>query len=75
MANSKVRDSIAIFYKLNHKEGKKYTYDHFKSSGMSKAGIYKILARFDEHGNVDFKRKKGKIMKADQHGLKSFTKK
>ena len=26
--------SIAIFYKLNHKEGKKYIYDHFKNSGM-----------------------------------------
>ena len=55
MANSKVCDSIAIFYKLSHKEDKKYTYDHFKNSGMSKAGIYKILARFEEHRNVDCK--------------------
>ena len=31
------------------------TYDHFKNSGMSKAGIYKILTRFDESGNVDCK--------------------
>ena len=31
------------------------TYDHFKNSGMSKAGIYNILARFDESGNVDSK--------------------
>ena len=46
MANSKVRDFIAIFYKLNHKEGNNY--DHFKNSGMSKADIYKFLARFDE---------------------------
>ena len=61
MANSK----FAFFYKLNHKEDKKYTYDHFKNSGMSKAGIYKILARFEEHRNVDCKGKKGKIMKAD----------
>ena len=55
MMNSKVRNSIAIFSKLNHKDGKKYTYDHFKHSGMSKAGIYKILTRFDESGNVDCK--------------------
>ena len=51
MANSNSK----IFHKLNHKEDKKYTYDHFKNSGMSKAGIYKILTRFDESGNVDCK--------------------
>ena len=36
------------------------TYDHFKNSGMSKAGIYKILARFDERGNVDCQCKTGR---------------
>ena len=60
MMNSKVRDSIAIFSKLNHKDAKKYTYDHFKIIGMSKAGIYKILARFDERGNVDCQCKTGR---------------
>ena len=57
MANTKVRNSIAVFYKLNHKEGKKYTYDHFKNCGMPRAGIYKILARFDERGNDHLKGK------------------
>ena len=61
MANSNSK----FFHKLNHKKAKKYTYDHFKNRGMSKAGIYKILARFEEHRNVDCKGKKGKIMKAD----------
>ena len=51
MANSNSK----FFHKLNHKKAKKYTYDHFKNRGMSKAGIYKILARFDESGNVDSK--------------------
>ena len=53
MEAKKRRDSITTFYKLNHKEAKKYTYDHFKDCGLSQAGIYKILARFDEHENVD----------------------
>ena len=74
-----IGDSIAIFYKLNHKEGKKYTYDHFKNCGLSRAGIYKILARFDKFDMVPilkmFDHLKGKIMKADQHGLRSLTKK
>ena len=64
---AKLRNFIAIFYELNHKEGKSYTYKHFKHSGLSRAGIYKILARFD---NL-----KAKIKKADQHGLRSLTKK
>ena len=51
MANSNSK----FFHKLNHKKAKKYTYDHFKNRGMSKAGIYKILARFDKSGNVDRK--------------------
>ena len=72
MAAKKKRDSIAIFYELNHNEGKKYTYKHFKDCGLSKMGIYKIMARFDECGNVD--RLKTKIKKADQHGLRSLTK-
>ena len=55
VAAKKRRDSIAIFYDLSHKEGKKYTYDHFKDCGLSQAGIYKILTRFDERGNVDRK--------------------
>ena len=72
MAAKKKRDSIAIFYELNHNEGKKYTYKHFKDCGLSKMGIYKIMARFDECGNVDHL--KAKIKKADQHGLRSLTK-
>ena len=55
MTAKKTRDSIAIFHKLNHNKGKKYTYDHFKKCGLSKAGIYYILARFDECGTVDQK--------------------
>ena len=53
MAAKKKGDSIAIFYELNHKKGKSYTYHHFKKCGLSRDGIYKILARFDERENVD----------------------
>ena len=60
MAAKKKRDSIAIFYELNHNEGKKYTYKHFKDCGLSKMGIYKIMARFDECGNVDRKSGSGR---------------
>ena len=66
MAAKKKRDSIAIFYELNHNEGKKYTYKHFKDCGLSKMGIYKIIKMFDHL--------KAKIKKADQHGLRSLTK-
>ena len=55
MAPAKLRDSVAKFYELHHKEGKKYTYDHFKNCGLSKSGIYYILERFDERGNVEQK--------------------
>ena len=51
----KKRDSIAMFYELNHNKGKKYTYEHFKKCGLSERGIYYILARFDERGSVDQK--------------------
>ena len=40
MATKKRRDSIGIFYELNHNEGKKYIYDHFKNCGLSKSAIY-----------------------------------
>ena len=59
-AKEKVRDSVAIFYKLNHNKGKSYTYKHFKHSGLSRAVIYKILSRFDENGNVDRKSGSGR---------------
>ncbi len=72
MAAKKKRDSIAIFYELNHNEGKKYTYKHFKDCGLSKMGIYK---EFDMDPIIKmFDHLKAKIKKADQHGLRSLTK-
>ena len=47
--------SIADFYKIHQEKGKAYTYNNFKTSGYSKAGIYKIMSKFDEMGNVDHK--------------------
>ena len=47
--------SIADFYKIHQEKGKAYTYNNFKTSGYSKAGIYKIMSKFDEMGNVDRK--------------------
>ena len=55
MAAKEKRDSIAMFYKLNHNKGKKYTYEHFKKCGLSERGIYYILTRFDECGSVERK--------------------
>ena len=49
------RQSIADFYKIHQEKGKAYTYNNFKTSGYSKAGIYKIMSKFDEMGNVDRK--------------------
>ena len=46
------RQSIADFYKIHQEKGKAYTYNNFKTSGYSKAGIYKIMSKFDEMGNV-----------------------
>ena len=54
-AAKKKRDSIATFYELNHNKGRTYTYNHFKNCGLSRRGIYYILARFDERGNVEQK--------------------
>ena len=59
MATKKRRNSIGLFYELNHNEGKKYTYDHFKNCGLSKSAIYYIMARFDERENVDHKSEYG----------------
>ena len=78
MAAKKKCDSIALFYKLNHKKGKSYTFHLFKNCGLSRKGIYNILARFDERGNVDRKSGSGRfcpIRKADQDGKRSLTKK
>ena len=77
MAAKKKRDSIGIFYELNHKEGKKYTYDHFKDCGLTKRGIYKILIWILDMEPIIkmFDHLKAKIRKADQHGLRSLTKK
>ena len=41
MAAKKKCDSIALFYKLNHKKGKSYTFHLFKNCGLSRKGIYK----------------------------------
>ncbi len=46
---------IADFYKIHQEKGKAYTYNNFKTSGYSKAGIYKIMFKFDEMGIVDHK--------------------
>ena len=46
------RQSIADFYKIHQEKGKAYTYNNFKTSGYSKAGIYKIMSKLDEMGNV-----------------------
>ena len=76
MGTKKRRDSIGLCYELNHNEGKKYTYDHFKNCGLSKSAIYYIMARFDMAPILKmFDHLKCKIMKADQHGLHSLTKK
>ena len=55
MGTKKRRDSIGLRYELNHNEGKKYTYGHFKNCGLSKSAIYYIMARFDWRGIVDHK--------------------
>ena len=67
-------DSIALFYELNHKKGKKYTYDHFKDCGPSQLGIYKILTRFDERGNVDRKSGQGRPKSLTNQNKKKVTK-
>ena len=59
MGTKKRRDSIGLCYELNHNEGKKYIYDHFKNCGLSKSAIYYIMARFDERENVDHKSEYG----------------
>ena len=59
MGTKKRRDSIGLCYELNHNEGKKYIYDHFKNCGLSKSAIYDIMARFDERENVDHKSEYG----------------
>ena len=58
--------SIADFYKIHQKKGKAYTYNNFKTSGYSKAGIYKIMSKFDEMGNVDQKSGSGRPPKLYQ---------
>ena len=55
MELKKLRESIAIFYDLNRKHGKKYTYHHFEKCGLAKSSIYDIMARFDKRGTVDHK--------------------
>ena len=47
--------SIFIIYEIINN-----TYKHFKNSGLSRSGIYNILARFDENGNVDRKSGSGR---------------
>ena len=78
MKDQKLCDLIALFYKLHHEKGKSYTFIHFKNSGLSKAGIYKIMQRFDERGNVDQKAGSGRpkrlSKKADEQGLRSINK-
>ena len=59
MGTKKRRDSIGLCYELNHNEGKKYIYDHFKNCGLSKSAIYYIMTRFDERENVDHKSEYG----------------
>ena len=69
------RQSIADFYKIHQEKGKAYTYNNFKTSGYSKAGIYKIMSKFDEMGNVDrksFENLQVKINSANQNGLDSL---
>ena len=56
--------SIADFYKIHQEKGKAYTYNNFKTSGYSKAGIYKIMSKFDEMGNVDRKSGSGRPPKS-----------
>ena len=71
--------SMADFYKIHQEKGKAYTYNNFKTSGYSKAGIYKIMSKFDEMGNVDHKsggsrplKRDQKIKSANQNGLDSL---
>ena len=63
--------SIADFYKIHQEKGKAYTYNNFKTSGYSKAGIYKIMSKFDEMGNLD-RKSTGQINSAKQNGLDSL---
>ena len=67
-----LRESIKTFYELHHHKGKVYTFDQFKQYGLAKSSIYDIIARFDIRM---FDHLKTKIMKADEHGLRSLTKK
>ena len=80
MKDQKLCDLIALFYKLHHEKGKSYTFIHFKNSGLSKAGIYKIMQRFDEGRNVDrkagsgrpkrlSKKEKGRLIKDVNHNI------
>ena len=53
---------IQILSKMS--KGKAYTYNNFKTSGYSKAGIYKIMSKFDKMGNVDRKSGSGRPPKS-----------
>ena len=67
--------SIAELYKIHQEKGKAYIYNNFKTSGYRKAGIYKIMSKFDEKGNVDhkmFEHLQVKINSFNQNGLVSF---
>ena len=61
MEGQKLRDSIALFYKLNSEKGKSYTYSHYKEFDMEP-----IIRMFE---NLKFK-----IRKADEQGLRSINK-
>ena len=52
MKGQKLLISFANFYELHKKKGKTLTYNDFKNSWLSKAGIYKIMKTFHERRSV-----------------------
>ena len=73
LANSKVCDSIAIFYKKNEVYANNWS---AKNRDQLVRKIQKCSKEFDMAPILKmFDHLKGKIMKADQHGLRSLTKK
>ena len=86
MATKKRRDSVGLFYELNHNEGKNipmtisrtvdYLNQPFITSWQDLMSVKMWITNPDMAPILKmFDHLKGKIMKADQHGLRSLTKK
>ena len=45
---TEVRERVYHFYRENHEKGKAFTVNHFKTRGIARSSLYKILTRYDD---------------------------